>query len=154
MQVSTCTDYWCIRDTLECSIIIRVTEFVHNYKLRAIFVYYCITYLPSSDTAGYVVLSPQGNYTVFANNATAVFYCSGDGSVVVWILNGSGYGPVHQQRGITYSLSGAGATLTSNLYIPASATNNNTEVICKVADSTFTNVQTSNSSYLTVQGKK
>ena len=72
----------------------------------------------------------------------------------MWILNGSGYGPLHQQRGITYTLSGAGATVTSNLYIPARATNNNTEVICKVADSTFSNVQYSNSSNLTVQGKK
>ena len=71
----------------------------------------------------------------------------------MWILNGSGYGPVHTQRGITYSIRGAGATVTSNLYIPASATNNNTEVICKVADSAFSNVQTSNSSKLTVQGK-
>ena len=49
--------------------------------------------------------------------------------------------------------SGAGATVTSTLYIPARATNNNTEVICKVVDGTLTNVQTSNSSYLTVQGK-
>ena len=72
----------------------------------------------------------------------------------MWILNGSAYGPVHQQRGITFTLSGAGTVVTSTLYIPASATNNNTEVICKVADSTFFNVQTSNSSNLTVQGKK
>ena len=49
--------------------------------------------------------------------------------------------------------SGAGATVISTLYIPASATNNNTEVMCKVVDGTLTNVQTSNSSYLTVQGK-
>ena len=71
----------------------------------------------------------------------------------MWKLNGSGYGPVHQQRGITFTLSGDGATVTSTLYIPASATNNNTEVICKVADGTLTNVQTSNSSTLTVQGE-
>ena len=109
--------------------------------------------LPSSGTTGYVVLSPQGNYTIFENNASAVFYCSGDGSAVVWILNGSGYGPLHQQRGITFTLSGAGAVVTSNLYIPARATNNNTEVICKVVDGTLTNVQTSDSSNLTVQGK-
>ena len=113
-----------------------------------------ILYLPSSGTAGYVVLIPSQNYTVFENAVSAVFNCSGDGSVVVWILNGSVYGPVHQQRGITYiTLSGAGATVTSKLYTTASATNNNTEVICKVADGTFTNVQTSNSSNLTVQGK-
>ena len=73
----------------------------------------------------------------------------------MWILNGSVYGPVHAQRGIRYALSwdGSRATVTSNLYIPASATNNNTEVMCKVADGTFTNVQTSNSSNLTIQGK-
>ena len=116
---------------------------------------YFLIYLPSSGTTGYVVLSPQGNYTAFENNASAVFNCYGDGSVLVWILNGSAYCPVHAQIGITYTTlsSGAGATVTTNLYIPASATNNNTEVICKVVDGTFTNVQTSNSSNLTVQGE-
>ena len=77
----------------------------------------CTIYLPSSGAAGYVVLTPPQNYTVFEKNASAVFYCSGNGSVVVWILNGSAYGPVHQQRGITFTLSGAGAVITSTLYI-------------------------------------
>ena len=114
----------------------------------------CTICLPSSGTTGYVVLIPQGNYTVFQYNASAVFYSSGYGSVVVWILNGSAYGSVHQQRGITYSLRGAGATITSALFIPSNSTiNNNTEVICKVGDGAFTNIQTSNSSNLTVQGK-
>ena len=127
---------------------------LHNYKLRAIFVYYYLTYLPSSGAADFVVLSPQGNYTVFENNASAVFYCSGDGSFLQWKLNGSGYGPVHQQRGITYTtLSGDGASVTSTLYIPVTLTNNNTEVFCKVADGTLTNIQTSNQSNLTIQGK-
>ena len=122
----------------------------HNFY---VFILYYLTYFPSSGTAGYTVLLPQGNYTVFENNASAVFYCSGDGSVLVWILNGSTYGPVHQQRGITFTLSGTGAKVTSTLCIPARATNNNTKVICKVADGTFSNVQTSNSSNLTVQGE-
>ena len=109
---------------------------------------------PSSGAAGYVILTPPQNYTVFENNASAVFYCSGNGSVVVWILNGIAYGLVHQQRGITFTLSGAGAIVTSTLFIPCNSTsNNNTEVICKVADGTFINVQTSNSSNLSVQGK-
>ena len=113
----------------------------------------CTIYLPSSGTAGYVVLLPPQNYKVFENNDSAVFNCSGDGSVLVWYLNGSAYGPVQAQRGITFTLSGDGATVTSNLYIPASATNNNTEVICKVADGNFTNIQYSNPSNFTVQGK-
>ena len=110
-------------------------------------------YIPSSGTTGYVVLMPPQNYTVFENNVSAVFYCSGDGSALQWILNGSVYGPVQAQRGIKFTSSGAGAVIKSSLYIPASATNNNTEVICKVVDGTFFNVQTSNSSNLTVQGK-
>ena len=106
----------------------------------------------NSGTAGNVVLSPPKN-TVFQYNDSAGFYCSGDGSTIGWVLNGSAYGQVHEQRGITVTQSGTGATVTSILYIPASTTNNNTEVICKVADGTFTNVQTSNSSNFTIQGK-
>ena len=71
----------------------------------------------------------------------------------MWILNESVYGPVHAQRGITFTLSGAGATVTSTLYIPARATSNNTEVFCKVADGTFTNIQTSGPANLIIQGK-
>ena len=71
----------------------------------------------------------------------------------MWILNGSVYGPVHQQRGIIFTLSGAGAVIKSSLYIPCNSTiNNNTDVMCKVADSTLNNVQISNSSKFTLQG--
>ena len=107
----------------------------------------------SSGTTGYVILSPPQSYTVFQYNAPAVFNCSGDGSTIGWVLNGSAYGQLHQQRGIAVAQSGTGATVTSTLDIQASATNNNTEIICKVADGSFTNVQTSNSSIFTVQGK-
>ena len=103
-------------------------------------------------TAGYVVLSPPQNIA-FQYNAPAVFNCSGDGSTIVWVLNGSAYGQVHQQRGITVTQSGTGATVISNLYIPASVPNNNTEVICKVTDGNFINIQISNSSSFTIQGK-
>ena len=43
------------------------------YLLAPIFECYYITYLQSSGTTGYVVLSPQGNYTVFENNIHQVF---------------------------------------------------------------------------------
>ena len=108
----------------------------------------------SSGTTGYVVLSPQGNYTVFENNASAVFYCSGDGYAVGWYLNGSAYNAMHAQMGIiVVPATPTGGVVSSTLYIPSNATNNNTEVICKVIDSTFTKVQLSGRAYLTIQGE-
>ena len=113
-----------------------------------------VPYIPSSGTTGYVVLSPQGNYTVFENNASAVFYCSGDGSVIVWFLNRSGYNAVHVQRGIrVVPATPTGNMVTSSLYIPSNSINNNTEVICKVIDISFTNIKTSEPANLTVQGE-
>eukprot|EP00731_Ephydatia_muelleri_P003008 Em0001g3008a len=109
-----------------------------------------------SDTrcaTGSVLLSPQGNYTVFQSNASAVFNCSGDGYVVSWVLNGSSYNQEHRQRGIIVALNPpSGTTTSSSLLVPSSPANNNTEVICRVIDSTFSNVQTSNTSSITIQG--
>eukprot|EP00731_Ephydatia_muelleri_P003006 Em0001g3006a len=103
--------------------------------------------------AGSVLLSPQGNYTVFQSNASAVFNCSGDGFVVSWVLNGSSYNAEHRQRGIIVALNPpSGTTTSSSLLVPSSAANNNTEVVCRVIDSTFSNVQTSDTSSITIQG--
>ena len=111
--------------------------------------------MPSSGTTGYVVLSPQGNYTVFENNTSAVFSCYGDGYAVGWYLNGSGYNDtVHRTMGITYLPNQPiGGVVSSSLHIRSYSTNNNTEVICKVTDITFTNIQTSGPTNLTIQGE-
>ena len=109
--------------------------------------------MPSSGTTGYVVLIPQGNYTVFENNASAIFYCSGDGYAVGWYLNGSGYNAIHAQRGIRVVPNAPTTVVSSTLYIPSNPINNNTEVFCKVIDVTFTNIQTSEPAYLTFQGE-
>ena len=106
------------------------------------------------STTGFVVLMPPQNYTVFENNAAAVFNCSGDGYAVFWYLNGAAYNAVHVQLGIRIvPATPTGGVVSSSLYIPARATNNNTEVICKVADGTLTNVQTSGPANLTIQGE-
>ena len=113
-----------------------------------------IPHLPSSGTTGSVVLTLLQKYTVFQNNASAVFNCSGDGYAVGWYLNGSAYNAIYAQRGITVVPNPPTGTMTSStLYIPSNSTNNNTEVFCKVADAYFTNVQTSELANLTIQGE-
>ena len=97
---------------------------------------------------------PQQNYTVFESNDSAVFYCSGDGFTVTWYLNGSSYNTLHAHMGIRVVPNPpTGTVASSNLYIPSNSTNNNTEVVCKVADSTFNSIQSSVSTNLTIQGE-
>ena len=99
------------------------------------------------------------NYTVFQNDTPAMFYCYGsgyeNGAVVVWILNGTGYGSKHLQRGITYDIdTPIGDTVSSRLFIPSnSAINNNTEVKCKSIDTISNIVLTSLPANLTIQGE-
>ena len=137
---------------------------MHSLKLieipHTVYKCYCsiithVPYLPSSGTTGYVVLSPQGNYTVFENNTSAVFYRSGDGYAVGWYLNGSGYNAaLHVQMGMTVvPATPTGNMVTSSLYISSSSINNNTEVFCKVIDISFTNIQTSGPADLIIQGE-
>ena len=98
-------------------------------------------------------------YTVFQNDAQAIFYCFGsgykNGAVVVWILNGTGYGLKHAQMGITYVTAPSGATdISSRLFIPSnSAINNNTEVKCKSIDSISNTVLMNEPANLTIQGE-
>ena len=96
--------------------------------------YPCTIYvLPFSGITGFVVLIPQGNYIVFQSNATAVFSCSGDGYVVSWFLNGSGYNPENALMGITVVPGTNSKSATSSrLYVSSNPTYNNTEVYCKV----------------------
>ena len=99
------------------------------------------------------------NYTVFQNDAPAIFYCNGsgyeNGAVVGWILNRTGYGLKQSQMGITYVTAPSEATeISSRLFIPSnSAINNNTEVKCKSIDSISNTVQMSEPAYLTIQGE-
>ena len=80
---------------------------------------------------GSVLLSPQGNYTVFQSPNPAVFKCSGNGTVVVWTLNGN---PTSGNVGLTIAPIDPtlGAVLPSHLSIIPNANYNNTQVACAV----------------------
>ena len=99
------------------------------------------------------------NYTVFQSDAPAIFDCYGsgyeNGAVVVWTLNGTGYGSNHAQRGIrVVTDTPIGDTVSSRLFIPSnSAINNNTEVKCKSIDSISNTAQMSEPANLTIQGE-
>ena len=104
-------------------------------------------------------LKPKENYIVFQNDTPAIFYCYGNGlgtgAVVSWSLNGTGYSTEHAQMGITYFIDPpTGDTVSSHLIIPSNSTiNNNTQVICRAAGVTFSNVLTSLPTNLTIQGE-
>ena len=99
------------------------------------------------------------NYTVFLNDTPAMFYCNGsgyeNGALIGWIINGTGYGSKHLQRGITYVIdTPVGAYVSSRLFIPSnSSINNNTEVMCKTIDSTSNIVHMTVPANLTIQGE-
>ena len=104
-------------------------------------------------------LKPPERYTVFQNDTPAIFYCYGSGfgtgAVVSWSLNGTGYGREHARMGITYVIDPpTGDTVSSHLIVPSNSTiNNNTQVVCRAADVTFSNVLTSLPTNLTIQGE-
>ena len=104
-------------------------------------------------------LVPSGKYTVFQNDTPAIFYCNGKGlgtgAVVSWSLNGTGYSTNHSQMGITYVFDPpTGDTVSFHLIVPSNSTiNNNTQVLCRAADVTFSNVLTSQPANLTIQGE-
>eukprot|EP00731_Ephydatia_muelleri_P002901 Em0001g2901a len=82
------------------------------------------------SAAGSVLLSPQRNYTVFQRSASAVFNCSGDGTIAVWTLNGTS----SSVNGVTITPYDPtlGAVVPSHLSIIPDATYNNTHVACAV----------------------
>ena len=104
-------------------------------------------------------LKPKENYIVFQNDTPAIFYCYGNGfgtgAVVSWSLNGTGYDTEHAQMGITYVIDPpTGDTVSSHLIVPSNSTiTNNTQVVCRAADVTFSNVLTSLPTNLTIQGE-
>ena len=133
---------------------IRDEYFLHSCLLSLSHVHVqCLGATPS------VLLVPPVNYTVFQNDTPARFYCYGNGfgtgAVVSWMLNGTGYSTVHAQMGIKYVIDPpTGDTVSSHLSVPSNSTiNNNTQVICRAADVTFTNILTSEPTNLTIQGE-
>ena len=115
-------------------------------------VYYRDILLSSATSS--TVLLPNGNNIVFESTDAAIFFCSGDGSSVGWVINGTAYSTSHEKRGITVVINSPDINgITSTAHVQASAANNNTELICNVADSSFSNIQTSGPSRLLIQGK-
>eukprot|EP00731_Ephydatia_muelleri_P003105 Em0001g3105a len=112
--------------------------------------------VPSASATQSIVLIK--NYTVFQNDTPAIFYCSGsgyeNGALIGWIINGTGYGSKHAQRGIIHVTdTPIGDTVTSRLIIPSnSSINNGTEVKCKTIDSISNIVLMSETTNLTLQG--
>ena len=113
-------------------------------------------YLSSLGDTQSIVLMPPNKYAVFQNDSTpAIFFCLGNGAVVLWTLNGTAYNANHAQRGIVAAPSVlTGATVSSQLIIPSNSNiTNNTQVVCRAADVTFSNVLTSLPTNLTIQGQ-
>ena len=115
--------------------------------------------MPSLGATQSVVLIKNVNYTVFQNDTPAMFCCYGSGyeneAVVAWILNGTGYGSKHAQRGIRVVTDPpTGDTVSSRLFIPSNSTiHNGTEVKCKTVDSILNIVLISEQANLTLQGE-
>ena len=84
----------------------------------------------SSGATGSIILSPQGNYTVFQSPNPAVFTCSGYGIIAVWTLNGTS----STINGVTITPYDPtlGAVVPSHLSIIPNANYNNTQVACGV----------------------
>ena len=103
--------------------------------------------------AASVVISPSRDYTTFENNAsTFTFNCSGNGTILLWTVNG--YSIILNNTEIEatpFILSPDGLTVSSQLIVPTTKANNNITVICIMQDSLF-NHQSSNPVKLLLQG--
>ena len=113
----------------------------------------CHALMLSSGAAGSVILSPQGNYTVFQSPNPAVFTCSGVGTIAVWTLNGtSTLGNV----GVTIAPLDptVGAVVPSRLSIIPNASYNNTQVVCAVFTISTFNTFQSSPTLLIIQGEE
>ena len=110
-------------------------------------------FLCHAVATGSVLLSPQGNYTVFQSPNPAVFNCSGNGTVAVWTLNGN---PTSGNVGQTIAPIDPtlGAVVPSHLSIIPNATYNNTQVACAVVTYLPTlRLLQSSSTLLIIQGE-
>ena len=124
-----------------------------NLCLFAVLHNHYLSYLLPSGTPGLVLLSPSPKYIAFQDNSSVNFTCSGNGSTVGWLINGSTYDIVsHNKSGIKVSPnSPRGGVISSTLSIPSIY--NNTKIACKIGDGAFQNVQTSETSHLIHQGE-
>ena len=102
-----------------------------------------------------IIISPSTDYTTFENNASKfTFNCSGDGTALYWTVDGYDTGTLYVlRRGILYTpyLNSPDGTVSSQLIVPTTKTNNNITVICTVVDGSH-NVQSSDPVRLILQG--
>ena len=100
-----------------------------------------------------IFLSPSHDYTTFENNpSTFTFTCSGNGTTLLWTVDGHVLGSSYVlNKGIHSSISSDGLTVSSQLIAPTTKANNNITVICTILDSLF-NHQSSNPVTLFLQG--
>ena len=103
-----------------------------------------------------VIISPSHDYITFENNASIfTFNCSGNGTSLLWIVDGQSAGSsCVLNKGIQYApfiVSPDRLTVSSQLIVSTTKANNNITVICTVQDSLF-NHQSSNPVKLYLQG--
>ncbi|KAL5469067.1 hypothetical protein EMCRGX_G030259 [Ephydatia muelleri] len=111
----------------------------------------------SSTISASVIISPSHDYITFENNASIfTFNCSGNGTSLLWIVDGQSAGSSYVlNKGIQYTpfiVSPDRLTVSSQLIVSTTKANNNITVICTVQDSLF-NHQSSNPVKLYLQGK-
>ena len=103
-----------------------------------------------------IMISPSTDYTTFENNPpTFTFNCSGNGTVLYWIVDGYTTGTLYVlNKGIkdtNFLVSPDGLTVSSQLIVPTTKANNNTVVVCTQLDLLF-NRQSSDPVKLILQG--
>ena len=118
---------------------------------------YLINHLLHTPGAGSVAISPSNDYTTFENNtSTFTFTCSGNGTLLLWTVDGYSTGtPYVLSKGIQLtpfivSSNGPGI-VSSQLIVPTTKANSNITVICTVLDTSY-QPDSSNPVRLTLQG--
>ena len=102
-----------------------------------------------------IIISPSNDFTTFEKNmSTFTFNCSGNGTYLLWTVDG--YAATHPyvpNKGIYYTppVSPDGVTVYSQLIVPTTKANNNIVVFCTVQDALF-NHQSSDPVRLILQG--
>ena len=110
--------------------------------------------LPLVDAS--VIISPSHDYTTFENNAsTFTFNCSGNGTSLLWTVDGQSVGSSYVlNKGIQYTpfiVSPDGLSVSFQLIVPTTKAKINITVICTVQDSLL-NHQSSSPVKLYYQG--
>ena len=103
---------------------------------------------------GPVVISPPTDYTTFIATGNVTFNCSGTGLVIAWVVDGQATSNITVLgRGITVApQQSSGNTLLSQLIIPTTIVNNNTEARCNVVQVSGTSTVQSVPVKLLLQG--